>query len=1769
MGEEFLQQAEQQPEILNVELCPKINVACHQNNIAVLKSLSLSNVEERLIENATLTLTSQPEFFKPKVWTIECLGSGDTIHIRDRDLQLNGGLLLDLKEAVKGHIEFLFEHQGKILASGTLAVELLACNEWGGTDYMPELLAAFVMPNASGIDRLLGQCSQLLKNAHKPSELDGYRSNSSKRVWEVASSIYSAVSNYQLSYSIPPASFEKNGQKIRMPEQILQDKIATCLDISLLFASAFEQAGLNPVIVLQKGHAFAGVWLRPEKFSTVLTDDAESVRKRLQLKELLVFETTCVTQAIVPPFSKAVEKAHSMLAQECDSAFETALDIKRARDHQIRPLGFGQKLILQGDTREDTLQVSQTLEEAPDLPDFSEEVANEDLLTPQGRLQQWKTRLLNLSLTNPLLNYKSSKSSLKILCPEPACMEDMLSAKKKFSLVSAQKLLKTRADGEIYQIRTGDTLWMEQAKEALGNNQLLVDATEEELEKSLVEIYRKTKTALEEGGANTLYLAVGFLLWRSKDKKDDKVHRSPLILLPVSLERSSVRSGVKLLAHEEDPRFNTTLLELLKHDFEIHLPGLNEELPQDDNGVDVTAVWNRVRQAVKEVPGFEVVEDVALGHFSFVKYLMWKDLMERSDKLQASPIVAHLINTPRERYGSHVSFVDPVQLDTTYKPSDFFAPLPADSSQLAVLAAAEKGKDFVIVGPPGTGKSQTIANLITHLMANGKRVLFVSEKMAALEVVYRRLSQVGIGQFCLQLHSNKASKTDVLNQLNVAWENSGQKTREEWENTAENLQQLRDELNVVVKALHKEASNGLTPYDAMGIKIRDEDLASSVQLSWASAHRHSKQELKDLKELVGQLQIQAQACQSYLENRTFSDVSNGDWSPPWQQKITASAEHLLMSLESYMKTQKQFMEASGIALSVETFAQVDVLAELAEILKEARIYQADYAFSPGGPEQIEALEKAVQHLKGYISAKDALSCDYEADAWKKLDGAELSRQWHEILNQSFFAWPPKFWKKHQILKHMKQSGARGKPAMPNDALFLEELRSHGEALDSLDSVLSDLRVWKKENTPVSEADGLQLIGTKLRVVTAKLAPDMETLSQLRERLKLLLKEGRELLTADGQVGLQADSLITASHALKSAWSDLSKLCRKACKQEQEEVLLQDKSLIEMKMFASTLLERKNELRAWCDWQRISQQAVEQELKPLVDAIEKGSVEIRDVEKAFFAAYCQWWSQMIISEDETLKRFSSAQHSAKINRFRKLDETFQKLTASCVHAKLASSIPDPRSQEHSKEWGILQREIQKKRRHKAVRQLIQEIPNVIHKLAPCLMMSPLSIAQYLPVSQELFDVVIFDEASQITVWDAIGALSRGKQVIVAGDPKQMPPSNFFNRSVGSNEDLGSDTEEDLESILDELIGASVPTLRLNWHYRSRCESLIAFSNMRYYDQSLVTFPAPETLQKSVHLKKVKGQYARAASRTNEPEAKLVVAECVKRLTHPDEAVRKKSIGIVTFNAEQQRLIADLLDVERGKNPLVEAGFSQDRDEPVFIKNLETVQGDERDVILFSITYGPDLSNKITMNFGPLNKTGGERRLNVALTRARQEMIIFASLSPEQIDLTRTSARAVEDLKHFLQYAEQGKSVLGNFASATNGDFESPFEQEVAHALRDKGWTIHPQVGISAFRIDLGVVHPSYPGAYLAGVECDGATYHRSATARDRDRIRQSVLEGLGWKLLRVWSTDWWTNKSAAIKSLDEALHEVLKLTATGQYNDKNESINTTEPIVFQG
>lgn len=1718
----------------NASVASKVSFATHQNAVPVLRELRVENGTDRTYENLRLTISVDPPVFAEKSWTLDRLGPQAVIAPHDRDLNLNATYLDELREAVRATVRLrCTAADGELLAEDSYPIELLARSEWGGAGAQPELLASFVLSNDPAVTAILRAASEVLRRAGKQDAIDGYQSRSRTRVHELVSAIWSAVAGLRLTYAEPPASFEANGQKIRTPSEVHDGRLATCLDTAVLFAAACETAGLNAGLVLTRGHAFVGVWLQPQEFSSLLVEDAAALRKRIALKELIVFETTLVTGATPASFSQAQRAAERQLAEEREHEFVMALDLRRARMQRLRPLALLGELTRR-QVASDEPQISDSLEESPQLPDFDEREPEAAPTTPEGRLVRWQRKLLDLTAKNRLLDLKPG-AAIRLLCPDPAALEDSLAEGRSFRIRPLPELSgRAGRDTELHAQRTGEELVETSAAEALKNFELLSPLPAEKLEAQLIELYRKTKLDLAEGGANTLFLALGFLNWK-KSETDTRSYRAPLILVPVKLERQNVRAGVRLSLHEDEPRFNLTLLQLLKQDFELEIPQLAKSLPIDDRGIDVSLVWNLVRQAVKESPGFEVVPDVALGAFSFAKYLMWKDLVDRTQSLLANPVVGHLINTPKDTYAGARDLPDVDRLDHETAPAEIFAPLPADSSQLAAIVASARGHDFVLDGPPGTGKSQTIANMIAHNLALGRKVLFVAEKKTALDVVYRRLVQHNLGIFCLELHSNKAVKKEVLQQLDVAWRQSGAAAAHEWEQAAQQLKMRRDDLNALVHALHRPHSNGWTLYAAIGRVVRDGEL-HDLRLAWPTTLSHDADAMRTLRETVRALDLH-QPAPEMRATEVFAHIGKSDWSNGWQGELLVKAKALSVASRELAKARDTYLRMSGFDLPP-TQTGLGQLADLSRALLLASGRNLAFAFSPDAHAILAAGGEASRHLDAYEAHRAALSVRLSNEQIRTLPVATLEQEWSRA---SSAIWPFSYFKKKKVRLAIDSSGTADPTRdLPGIKAAQAELAKLGE----VGTHLSVIAGWSGVETDRPRLRETLDRAEKLRSAIARAGDSVEQLASIRARVREICVDANELLEKDGPLDRAGEALRAAVVAFDEARTAFEVVAASPDPIEGEDMLAATQAIAEAVQAHAT------KLNSWCTWRKVREAALENGLQDLVAVMEAGGVDPSlTAAELFETAYARWWASIMIDAEPAVRTFNVVRHADLIDQFRRLDEQVAKLSQAYIHAKVAGEIPSKDSQALPTGYNVLRHQLSLQTRHKPVRQLLSEMGSAVTQLAPCLLMSPLSVAQYLPAAADLFDLVIFDEASQITPWDAVGAIARGRQVVVAGDPKQMPPSRYMERGAAAQDD-DSDIEEDHESILDECLSAGLRQHRLTWHYRSRHESLIAFSNHRYYLGDLITFPAPVTRPSMVTWRKVSGAWARGAARTNQVEAKAIVDEALARLLSPDfvdEQGRRLSLGIVTMNAEQQKLIEDLLDTARRGRPELEPYFGEDVDEPVIVKNLETVQGDERDVILLGIGYGPIEPDApvMSMNFGPLNKKGGERRLNVAVSRARREMMIVTSFPPNLIDLNRTNAVAVRDLKHFVEYADRGPRALSEAVSGSVGGFDSPFEQAVARALRNRGWTVVPQIGVSRYRIDLGVVHPDRPGDYLVGVECDGAMYHRAATARDRDKVREAVLRSLGWELVRVWSTDWWVDQQAALDRLHGSLTEHLK------------------------
>ena len=1697
----------------------RVNFACTQNDVAIVRRLTVRNRTEDPLAGVRVTMRAIPPVIRQKSWFLDRIAPGSEHEVSDTGVELDIERLAGLNEAEFGELELRVDGEGIEPVVERRRIELLARDEWGGVSDMPQLLAAFVSPNEAAVAKLLKNASELLRANGHDGSLDGYQSGDPGRAYILGGAIWSATTALGLTYAEPPASFESAGQKIRGPARIAEEELATCLDLTLLLAAAFEAAGLNSVVLFAQGHAWVGVWIQKKDFGHVTEPDVVAVRKVVQAHELVPLETTLLTRRPAVGFKEAEDEGRRRLAEHREAEFVMAVDIARCRAAQILPQASHRVARGGEETAAAEDVVPAALPERPDFGRLPGEAIDDELQTPQGRVERWQRKLLDLSLRNRLLNFVASKQTVPFRCPDVAVLEDALADGKKFRAVS---LSDENPIGD-RTLSPEDSRRVEEqvAKEAFEKKQIVVPLTGQEMNKRLLTLFRRANSDMQEGGTNTLFLAVGFLRWK-KTEGDTRDYRAPLLLIPVKLERRSAQSAFRVAHHEDDVRINFTLLEFLKRDFQIRIPELEGDLPSDESGIDVERVLEVMRRRVKDVAHFEVVEALALSTFSFAKYLMWKDLVDRADRLRENRLVKHLIDGPEEEFAgrSGSATVEPNEIDRRHSPRSLFAPLPADSSQLAAVIAAAKGADFYLVGPPGTGKSQTITNMIAQCLAEGKTVLFVAEKAAALDVVHRRLVASGLGDGVLELHSNKTDRKSVLTQLGRGWDRSSAGGDTEWIRVADSLRVSRDRLNAYVQALHATGTQGFSVFAAIGRVAKGGE--AGFEMSFPSKDAHDVESYERLVALAGETaRVHAIADQG----PALALVEEEEWSYGWEGHFLKEAQALRASLEKLREVESVLAKVVGLHADESLAGRRR--ADLRALAPRASEDALDLSAVPDLPpsELVALAEDLAEDVDAYFAAKSESEATYSLKTIRRMPVEDLDDDWREAQTR---LWPVSFFARRKAKKRLQTYADSGEadPAVDVRALI---------SAKELDVVIQN-------NPLVAIAGADEDWDVELAAETTRQAIVFrEAIGALRGEVADASKHS--LTVSD--LAMSGDRQVL--HVLETYLeADEAALSHEEAFVECGGRLPPEASVAEIEEGLRTIATQRARLADWAMWTNTRNRAMSNGLGSLVEALADGGVE-GSAEGAFEHAYAAWWLPLAMDDSAELRRFRHWDHEDAIKAFRELDDKVASLTPGEVMRRIRHGLPAKDGVPKKSELGVLRHQLNLKRPSLPIRRLLESLPETIGKLAPCVLMSPLSVAQYLPAGRAAFDVVIFDEASQITTWDAIGAIARGRQTIVVGDPKQLPPTNFFGRADDDDDDL-PEIERDMPSILDEVAAAGVPERLLDWHYRSRDEALIAFSNRFYYGGRLVTFPAPSIGSGSLQFHKVEGVYVRGhAGRVNLREAEAV-AEMVRRrlaawLEMPEED--RFTLGVITFNSEQQSLILDLLDRMRRENPDLEWFFSEDREEPVIVKNLENIQGDERDVMLFSVTFGPDVQGKLTMNFGPLNNAGGERRLNVAVTRARRELHVFSSILAEQIDLGRTRAQGVQHFKAFLDYAQRGSMALPAMDEGSLSPAENAFEDAVAEAFELRGWEMRTQVGVSGFRIDLAVVHPDRAGSYLCGIECDGAKYHSSATARDRDKIRQAVLEGLGWSIIRIWSTDWFRNAGAVIERADSELGRLLE------------------------
>ncbi len=1247
--------------------------------------------------------------------------------------------------------------------------------------------------------------------------------------------------------------------------------------------------------------------------------------------------------------------------------------------------------------------------------------------------------------------------------------------------------------------------------------------TADALKTKLQRFYRDAKTLEQERGMSAFYLAIGFLRW-FEDDKSEILREAPLLLVPVILKADSHRVFFEISAREEEEMSaNLSLAERLRNNQGLKLPDLPEG---DDWSAD--DYFNLVAQSIAGKERWSIDRSgAALGFFSFAKLAMYQDL--DPTKWSNNGLLAHSLI--RELMVDGVApqsdlFSDTTKLDEKFSPSDCVHVVEADGSQALAIETVRAGRNLVVQGPPGTGKSQTITNILANAVNDGKKVLFIAEKMVALDVVHRRLKDVGLGDLCLELHSQKANKKEVSKALAQTLD----ATADTPDLTALTAQWItaRDALNAQSTLLHTLIGDtGQTAFNIMGELVRAQGLGTPP------------------------------ASTPHLPNMAT-------WTAPQYTHAVAATNKLAHTIVQHgLKSQQPWYGVANSALQPLELARLETACTDAHsTLDSLQTIAVSIAHNlaiaaPSTWQEMTILAQAVAHMAAPVAADDSLL--------RQLDTLTPQQRTHaQKMLQAGIA----------FAQHQAAEAALFKPmALTSNVAAVRTVLLQGVGSffyrwrGVYKRAVVELEGWLQGTLPADPRERVKLADRLFALQTAKQQFDRDTAQAHTlfgaawqgehtafadlsatvawvDALRATGFTGAACLQAPSQANELANLYSTLqpqlAHIMALLQVDTAALWQVECWQQA--------SLTSLAQRLALWRSHITRYAAWGALLQAEQQMHSCGLQALAHRMVQGDFTGDGAAEELRHARAEMLWSAARAQLPALAQLDGDQRSQWVQQFRQLDEQRIDCVANAIKAKHLKNLPKDSIGENA----IIKGEAAKRSKHLSIRALMLKAGKTILQIKPIFLMSPISVAQFLPPSIIEFDLLVIDEASQVRPEDALGVIARAKQVVIVGDKKQLPPTNFFNSLCADDDDENDDshdegdssalqgaaTADDMESILTLCDARGFPSKMLKWHYRSKHHSLIEVSNIEFYGNGLILPPSPLP-QKDQHglvFKRVAGAYDRGGKRTNRLEAQAIVEALIAHAINTPEV----SVGIAAFSNAQCNEINTQIIETRCINLSLDAFLrTMEQKNEVFVKSIENVQGDERDVIFISVGYGPRVAgNRLdSMAFGPINKEGGERRLNVLFTRAREKCVVFASFDPVDIDLSKTTSVGVRVFKRFLQYAQTG---MLDQPMATGRDYDSPFEADVAQEIRKLGYVVEPQVGSAGFRIDLAVRHPQQTGRYMLAVECDGATYHSALWARERDRLRQNVLEQMGWTFHRIWSSDWFYRREAQIARLNAAL-----------------------------
>ena len=1354
----------------------------------------------------------------------------------------------------------------------------------------------------------------------------------------------------------------------------------------------------------------------------------------------------------------------------------------------------------------------------------------------EKRIHKWKEKLIDLSKRNRLLNFKYSKfSTLKIIDEQPPeifrtlvqnlqTMEFLpIKTAEDIFIEQEQKILEELNEDIEFNVQEFQKYEKEHLNKKHSDKYLQTKLSAQDLNKTLGKISTTARSTNDDLGYNVLFLALGSIIWHEKDHIDEKME-APVILVPIEIKRKSIGQPYTIKYTEDSVILNPALTLKLKRDFGINL----EDIILDEDDINPIEIFSTVQNKIKSNSNWKLVNNIYIGLFSFAKFVMYKDLEEYQNIIKRNKFVETICGLNNEKQISTEEICPISELDNIVHPHGTYQILDADSSQQQAIQIVKAGNNLVIEGPPGTGKSQTISNMIAELLSQNKKVLFVSQKIAALEVVKNRLEANGLAPFCLELHSNKTNKKNVLMELGKSLEYKfvGNYDSQSLSKILTDIKSLK----IYSNQLHTPTGLlKISPYEALG-KVLNNNHIPDFRYIFKDYDKWTDKDFASKKELFSDI---INTIKKLGNPKEFAWYGTQIKELPLEQKIKLRNETdcLIKNINETENAINVLCEELSLN-KVTKISQFEQFINIADIVSNVPASALPYMENEDLKFE-ESIKLVCDITKYHNRIKNKYNLDILTQDIEDLI-SRLSIYKDNFISKLFFKFNKEYKKFKQFFINNHKPGFN---ELFYDLNNVKELKNLTNKLDKNDNIATKLysEFWNRNN--LNEED-INKQTTRLLKFKEIIKEDNYFAQKILERIKNKRINYEKTKQAIKDITkLQNDiknNFDILTDILKFDWN----------KAFSDKYINIDLNTLRNKF--SSISEKADDLSLWIKYLTLTEKIKEEKLNDFWNLCQETKLPLDDYPIAFEIQFLRiWLNGYVFENNEILKNFNSLEHEDLVKDFRNLDKGQIISAKERLLTKLSSNVNYAR-QQYSKEVSELKRQCKLQRIRKSLRQIIRSIPNLFLELKPCLMMSPSTVAQLLDPNLFHFDVVIFDEASQLTTEDCIGSIIRGTKLVVAGDTKQLPPTSFFKTVVEVEEEDFDDEKiqeterEDLDSILDECTTSGFPQCMLKWHYRSKHEHLIAFSNKHLY-QELYTFPNCIESSETLGVKFLYHQPTPDISKEDKclEEAKIVANEVMQHA----KKYPNMTLGVATLNIKQKSLIENEIEKLREQNSSCEDFFNNNK-EYFFVKNLESIQGDERDVIIISVGYFKNKNGVLPMNFGPINRDGGERRLNVLITRARYKIQVISGIKSSDFNIEKTNSKGVKLLKEYLDFAEKGEeSFKGSIQSETKDSFSSPFEEAVCKALRQKGYIVNSQVGCSNYKIDLAVKDKNNPTKFLVGIECDGTSYNSCATVRDRDRLRQEVLERLGWKMYRVWSTDWFKNPKEQLEKLTNFIDSI--------------------------